>query len=108
MLRQNACNLAILYCNGVDEENISEGSHDIINSGLLENTGFIISGESGEVKAHHQPFNVCYGRKGRILFDAYITGVRAHAARSREGVNAISKASELVRWVFKDIVFILR
>ena len=84
---------------GVDEENISQGSHDLINSGAMEDAAFLISGESGEVKAHQQPFNVCYGRKGRILFEVQIFGKRAHAARSKEGINAISEAAKFVNMV---------
>jgi acetylornithine deacetylase/succinyl-diaminopimelate desuccinylase-like protein len=82
---------------GVDEENIFLGSFDLIKSGLMNNISFMVVGESGEVKAHNQPFNVCYGRKGRILFDATVTGKRAHAARSKEGINAISESATLVR-----------
>ncbi len=83
---------------GVDEENISEGAHAIIDSGLLKDAGFLISGESGGESLNSEtikePFTVCYGRKGRILFDATISGVRSHAANKKEGINAIVKAAE--------------
>jgi acetylornithine deacetylase/succinyl-diaminopimelate desuccinylase-like protein len=84
----------------VGEENIFEGSNTIINSKALEDVDFLISGESGgesgDSKSAKEPFNVCYGRKGRILFDATISGRRSHAARKQDGINAILKSSEFV------------
>jgi acetylornithine deacetylase len=85
---------------GVGEENISEGAHSMIDSGALDDAAFIISGESGESggsAAPGRPFNVRYGRKGRLVFDARIHGKRAHAANKREGINAIERASRFVR-----------
>lgn len=81
---------------GVDEENISKGAHDLVNSGLLDDLSFLIVGESGQDKNLNQPFNVCYGRKGRILYQVEIFGQKAHAAESHKGVNAINQANQLI------------
>jgi succinyl-diaminopimelate desuccinylase len=85
---------------GVDEENISAGAHAIIDSGALKDVDFMIcgesGGESGNARSMKEPFNVCYGRKGRVLFDATVSGVRTHAATRKEGINAIVKSSEFV------------
>ncbi len=82
---------------GVDEEQISRGAHDLVDSGILNNINFLISGESGQIKDLNQPFNVCYGRKGRILFQATVTGKKAHAAEEEKGVNAINEAARFIK-----------
>ncbi len=82
---------------GVDEELISRGAHDLVNSGYLKDIGFLISGESGQIKDINQPFNVCYGRKGRILFQAKVTGKKAHAAEEEKGKNAINETARFIK-----------
>lgn len=86
---------------GVDEENISQGAHDLIDSGILKDISFLVVGESGQIKNYKQPFNVCYGRKGRIFFEATVLGKAAHAAEKEKGINAIEKASELIQILSK-------
>lgn len=89
---------------GVDEENISQGAHDLVDSGLLNDIGFLIVGESGQVKDYNQKFSVVFGRKGRILFDAEISGKKAHAAESEKAVNAIEQAVLLIK-LLQEIKF---
>lgn len=84
---------------GVDEEDISQGAHDLVDSGLLHDIAFMVVGESGQIQNMSQPFNVCYGRNGRILLEAIITGKKAHAAESDKGVNAIEDAASLVSFL---------
>jgi len=61
-------NYPVKFIFGVDEENISKGAHDLVNSGFLQDVGFMIVGESGQVKDIGKPFSVVYGRKGRTLY----------------------------------------
>jgi acetylornithine deacetylase/succinyl-diaminopimelate desuccinylase-like protein len=80
----------------VDEEDISRGANDLCTSGLLKNIDFLIAAESGQIQNIHQPYNVCYGRKGRILFELEVIGKKAHAAESKKGKNAIDAAVHLL------------
>lgn len=96
---QNNLPLKIIF--GVDEENISEGAHNLVESGLLNDIDFLIVGESGQIKNINQPFIICYGRKGRILFDIEIIGRKAHAAESKKTINVIEKASILIQKIKK-------
>jgi acetylornithine deacetylase/succinyl-diaminopimelate desuccinylase-like protein len=81
---------------GVDEEDISQGAHDLCNSGLLKNIDFMIVAESGQLKNRNQDFTVCLGRKGRLVYEIVVTGKSVHAAESEKGINAIEKAAEFV------------
>lgn len=90
-------NLPVKLVFGVDEENISQGAHDLVDSKALDDITFLIVGESGQIKDYKKAFAVCYGRKGRILFEAEVFGKRSHAAEKEKGINAIEKASELVQ-----------
>lgn len=89
-------NLPVKVIFGVDEENISQGACDLIASGKLEDVGFLIVAESGQVVDFEQPLSVCLGRKGRIVFEIHVQGKAAHAAEKQKGINAIEKASELI------------
>ncbi len=86
---------------GVDEENISQGAHDLVASGLLKNIDFMIVAESGQVKNPSQPLSACFGRKGRFVFDIEVAGKKAHAAESSKGINALEKASLLINEIKK-------
>ncbi|MBA3723405.1 MAG: M20/M25/M40 family metallo-hydrolase [Candidatus Levybacteria bacterium] len=91
-----ANNLPVKLIFGVDEEGISQGAHDLVDSALLKDIGFLIVGESGQIDDYTQDFSVCYGRKGRMLFEVNITGKKAHAAESERGINAIEQAARFV------------
>lgn len=81
---------------GVDEENISQGAHDLVNSGLLNDINFMFVAESGQIKNNRQNFSVCYGRMGRILYDLTIKGIKSHAAEQEKGKNAIVETVKLI------------
>jgi acetylornithine deacetylase/succinyl-diaminopimelate desuccinylase-like protein len=87
-----AQNLPVKIIFGVDEEDISRGAHDLVNSGLLNDLAFLVVAESGQVQDYSLPFSVCLGRKGRIVFTVQIKGKAAHAADSKKGINAIEVA----------------
>ena len=84
---------------GVDEENISEGAHNLVESGKLADVACMIVGESGQVENYSQAFSVCYGRKGRILFRMNVFGKTAHAAEFHRGINAIDNAVRMVSFL---------
>ena len=81
---------------GVDEEDISQGAHDLVDSGLLSDVAYLIVAESGQVRDFEQAFSVCLGRKGRIVFEAEVAGKIAHAAEAARGINAVEKAALLI------------
>lgn len=89
-------NLSVKVVFGVDEEGISKGAHDLVDSKLLDNISFLIVGESGQIKNANKPFSVVLGRKGRVLFDIEIFGKKVHAAESEKGINAIEQAVKLI------------
>lgn len=89
-------NLPACFIFGVDEENISQGAHDLVSSGLLKDLRFLVVAESGQIKNYEQPLSACYGRKGRIVVEVTIEGKKAHAAESHKGVNAIEEAARFI------------
>lgn len=89
-------NLPIKLVFGVDEEDISQGAHDLVNSGALNDIAFLVVGESGQVPKTAKNFTTCFGRKGRILFVADIKGKKAHAAEAEKGINAAEKAVDFM------------
>ncbi|MEZ4753598.1 MAG: M20/M25/M40 family metallo-hydrolase [Bdellovibrionota bacterium] len=97
-------NLPVKIIIGVDEENISEGAHDLVNSGLLNDLAFLMAAESGQYSETPQPVNLIYGRKGRIVFDIKVYGKSAHAADKAKGINAIEEAAKLIT-AMKEISF---
>lgn len=78
---------------GVDEENISLGSHILVQSDFFSDVSLMISAESGQIYNKNQDFAVNYGRKGRFVMEIDISGKTAHAARSDVAVNAITQAA---------------
>ncbi len=81
---------------GVDEENISQGAHDLIDSEELNNLCLLISAESGQVRGSRQTYSVCYGRRGRMAIRIHVNGVKKHAAESEEAQNAIEGMARLL------------
>lgn len=92
----SAKNMPVKIILGVDEENISAGAHDLINSKKLKDIDFLISAENGQVKDLNEPYSVCYGRRGRLALRIKIAGKKAHAAEYYKAMNAIEKASVLL------------
>ena len=82
---------------GVDEEDISQGAHDLISSGHLNDVSCMIVAEAGQVRDVNQPFSVGFGRKGRVLFEATIKGATSHAAVATIESNAIYRGAAFVR-----------
>lgn len=93
----HAHHLPLKLAFGVDEENISLGSHVLVQSDFFQDVGFVISAESGQIYNEKQDFAVNYGRKGRFVMEIDIVGRTAHAARSDVAVNAIAQAAIAVQ-----------
>ena len=89
-------NLPVKLIFGVDEEDISRGAHDLVDSKELNDLAFLVVGESGQVPKAAKNFTTCFGRKGRILFVADIKGKKAHAAEAEKGINAAEKATDFI------------
>lgn len=81
---------------GVDEEAISEGAHDLVDSELLESVDFLISAESGQSEGINQDYSVCYGRRGRIGLEIEVFGRKKHAAENTKAINAVEHAATLI------------
>lgn len=88
-------NHRVLFVLGVDEENISAGSHLFVNQ-TAEQPDLIISLE-GDVTTREWPFPVIttWGRRGRAAYSAVVPGRSAHGATLSNGINAISEAARL-------------
>jgi len=84
---------------GVDEENISLGSHKLVQTNCLNDISFLISAESGQVRSNDSDFAVNYGRKGYFKLEAAVSGKKAHAARSDLALNAISESMKLIKLI---------
>jgi acetylornithine deacetylase/succinyl-diaminopimelate desuccinylase-like protein len=82
---------------GVDEENISQGAHDLVSSGHLDDIGCMMVAEAGQVEDFSQPFSVGFGRKGRVAFEATVYGELSHAAVATPETNAINRAAAFIR-----------
>ncbi len=88
--------LPIKVAFGVDEENISLGSYVLTQSDFFKDVRCLISAESGQIFDESQDFSLNFGRKGRFVIEATLSGVTAHAARSDLAINAITEAARFV------------
>ncbi len=95
--KQNGVPVKLVF--GVDEENISQGAHDLVSSGKLSDIDCMIVAESGQAADLKEPFSVCYGRKGRVLYELVVSGKTAHAAESSIAVNAIEQMALCVEFL---------
>ena len=82
---------------GVDEEDMSQGAHDLVSSGHLNDVSAMIVAEAGQIRNAQEPFSVGFGRKGRVLFEAIIRGASSHAAVATFESNAIHRGAAFVQ-----------
>lgn len=82
---------------GVDEEDISQGAHDLVSSGLLSDVACMIVAEAGQVENLSQPFSVGFGRKGRVAYQAVVHGASSHAAVATPQSNAINRGAAFIQ-----------
>lgn len=87
----------ILVVFGVDEENVSAGSHALVLSGLLKDVEFAVSTEiATSEKQLLGPQAITLGRRGRCVLEISVPGRSSHGAQAEKGVNAVAEASRLV------------
>ncbi|MBU1166759.1 M20/M25/M40 family metallo-hydrolase [Candidatus Micrarchaeota archaeon] len=81
---------------GVDEENDSEGSTAIVNSGFVSDVEI---GICTEIASNDNnclgPQAITLGRRGRCMLEIEVPGRSAHGAYMGMGINAITEASKL-------------
>lgn len=82
---------------GVDEEDISQGAHDLVSSGQLNDIAYMVVAEAGQVENLSQPFSVGFGRKGRVAFRAVVYGAASHAAVATPESNAVNRAAAFIK-----------
>lgn len=81
---------------GVDEENISEGGHAIVNSDWCKDIVAAIIPETGTTtEPSIGPQAIILGRRGRAAYSVKVPGFSVHGA-SNEGINAIEEASKII------------
>jgi|SRR3989344_1699336 len=86
--------LKIAFC--VDEENISEGAHFLLNSGWCSDVTAVIVTEMGSDNGDGTgPNGITLGRRGRAAYTFKVHGVSAHGA-TNDGINAIEEASKII------------
>lgn len=81
---------------GVDEENISEGGHTLVNSEWCKDVVAAVIPETGtttELSIGSQA--IILGRRGRAVYSIKVPGFSVHGAGSG-GVNAIEEAAKIV------------
>jgi succinyl-diaminopimelate desuccinylase len=82
---------------GVDEENISEGSNEVLKNGFLDDAEVGICTEiATSENQRFGPQAITLGRRGRCVLEISVPGSSFHGAQNSRGINAISEASRLV------------
>ncbi|MFA6530418.1 MAG: M20/M25/M40 family metallo-hydrolase [Candidatus Micrarchaeia archaeon] len=87
---------------GVDEENISEGAHAVVESGFLNGVEFGLVTETATSGKNLGLQELVLGRRGRCVIELEVPGRSAHGAgiiaggSNGTGISAISEASRLV------------
>jgi acetylornithine deacetylase/succinyl-diaminopimelate desuccinylase-like protein len=85
-------NLEIKVAFGVDEEYMSKGSSELVESGFVDDVDVFLVPEPGTRESMEQ---VIMGRRGRITVEVTVKGKSAHAATPSEGESALLDASRL-------------
>lgn len=83
---------------GVDEENISYGSYEIVRSGFAKGVEAVVSAEIATAKGESKGTGeITLGRRGRCVIEISVPGKSAHGAQREKGVSAIMEAARLVQ-----------
>ncbi|MFB6244931.1 MAG: M20 family metallopeptidase [Candidatus Nanohaloarchaea archaeon] len=85
-------NVEIMVAFGVDEEYMSRGSSELVESGFMEDVDIVLVPEPGTRESMNQ---IIMGRRGRITVEVTVRGESAHAATPSEGESALLDASRL-------------
>jgi acetylornithine deacetylase/succinyl-diaminopimelate desuccinylase-like protein len=92
----------------VDEENISEGSQALIESGCLKGIAAVVSTEISTSESCIGEKEITLGRRGRCVLELSVPGRSSHGAMVDRGINAISEASVLALEIEKFNVRLAR
>jgi acetylornithine deacetylase/succinyl-diaminopimelate desuccinylase-like protein len=79
----------------VDEENISQGAHTLVQSGWLSDVVAVLVPEIGTSGGGEQlgPHRMTLGRQGRVDLDIHFRGRSAHAGNAEAGVSALLRGA---------------
>jgi acetylornithine deacetylase len=80
----------------VDEENISQGSHEMLSAGVLDGVEAAVSAEISTSEPCLGTGEITLGRRGRCVIEITVPGRSAHGAQVSKGISAIAEASRLV------------
>lgn len=80
----------------VDEENISQGSHEMVRAGMLRGVQAVLSTEISTSEPCRGVHEITLGRRGRCVIEIVVPGKSAHGALVSQGISAISEAGRLV------------
>lgn len=84
----------IIFTGVIGEEEKSEGTEALINSGLKA---------EGAIVGEPTNYNYALGHRGLEWLEIKIQGKAAHSGSPQEGINAISKAAKLITRIEKDL-----
>jgi len=79
-----------------DEENISQGSHELAKAGVLRGIDAALSTEISTSEPCLGVNEITLGRRGRCVIEIIVPGRSAHGAEIEKGISAISEAGRLV------------
>lgn len=85
----------VIFAGVIDEENKSEGTIHLIESGIGADAAIV--GEPTEL-------NICVAHRGLEWFQFDIQGKTVHGGKQKEGINAISKAVNLIQRVDEKLI----
>ena len=78
----------------VDEENISQGAHTLVQSGWMQDVVAVLIPEIGTSSDQQLgPHRMTLGRQGRVDLDIQIRGRSAHAGNASAGVSALLRGA---------------
>lgn len=85
----------LLFAAVIDEEHGSLGTIDLVEEGI--NAHGAIVGEPTQLQ-------ICTSHRGLEWFEFVIKGKPVHSGMMKEGINAISKAGDLIHYMNKELV----
>ncbi|MGE5676910.1 MAG: M20 family metallopeptidase [Pseudomonadota bacterium] len=85
----------IVFAGVIDEEDKSEGTRALLNSGLKADGAIV--GEPSEME-------ICLGHRGLEWFEFTFHGKAVHGGNQKEGINAILMASKFIERVERDLI----
>ncbi|WP_202707237.1 M20 family metallopeptidase [Sporosalibacterium faouarense] len=85
----------VIFAGVIDEEEKSEGTIELIESGIKADAAIV--GEPSELE-------ICIAHRGLEWFEFVFQGRAVHGGKQEEGINAILKASNFIQKVENDLI----